>query len=395
MPKLTVIHIKIRNFFNLAIKVVAIAFIGIFHCSACSQSLMIKQGTSTIASAHTNIKKVEYRFKELQRGRGGALAVVDDYLVVGTSQNTFIKIDPKSMKYVNDYLPKIETGEDQLEHSKRYLYRELKPRIEDLIFYQDQYYVTFERYDKKTDYLYFVVATKKISDKKWVDLWQSVGLDAPYFALGTGGRMAIKDDILYFTVGDFSLDRINALCSDIAPQKIYLPWGKVITIDLLSGNSQVFTAGHRNPAGLLVLADGTILASEHGPQGGDEINILERDKNYGWPYESFGTTYGSFSEYRDYLSWPEENVEFTLPMYAFLPSPAVSQLIQVKNFHPKWIGNILLGSLKAQTIFNIRMDDKKVTYVEPIKVGERIRDLKELGGAIFILTDKGSILKLN
>lgn len=357
-----------------------------------AQGVMFKVRSEIIESAYLNLVVEEYKFIEPQRGNGGALAVVGNFLVLGTAQDTFIKINPDSMMYEKDYLPKLDVGEIDLENSKRYTYRELKPRIEGLIYFKDTYFVTYTRYKKRGDYIHYVLSKFDSSQRRWKDVWESIGLDAPYYALGTGGKMAGKGGKLFFTVGDFSLDRINGLPSDVAPQNKDLPWGKVNFIDLETDKFHQYSLGHRNPQGLAIMSDGAIILSEHGPQGGDELNLLREGANYGWPYESFGTKYGSFREYKDDLPPNIATSNYQPPLYSFVPSPAISQLVQISHFDPKWNGNILLGSLKAKTLFNIKIQDERVIYSEPIKIGHRVRDIKELNSTLYILTDDGSIL---
>ena len=183
--------------------------------------------------------------------------------------------------------------------------------------------------------------------------------------------------------------------NDIAPQNMEFPWGKVMAVNVSPLSSAVvYSLGHRNPQGLLVLDDGRILEAEHGPQGGDELNFIESGANYGWPYRSFGTKYGSFREYRDDIPIPNSSTHFVDPLYAFIPSPAITNLIQLHGFLDKWEGDLLLGSLKAESIFRIRISDTRVVFAEQIPVGFRVRELVQAGRSIFMLSDSGSILKM-
>ncbi len=369
-------------------------FFAIYAKHSYALPTLLKTKSETVPTAYLNLMITEYKFGKDQRGHGGAIAIVDGNIILGRSENTFAKINPQTWEYKDNFLPALETGEKFLKDSKRYQYKELLPRIEDLIYYHNAYYVTYTRYSKAEDLIYFVIAKIKTTDKNWTTVYQSPGLLAPYYTLGVGGRMAVKNNRLYFTVGDFSLDRINGLSSDVAPQNPKLPWGKINYIDMHDGKFHPYTLGHRNPLGLIFLGDGTLLSSENGPQGGDELNIIELNKNYGWPYESYGTTYGSFKRYKDQLPAPPKNLRFNKPIYAFVPSPAISDMIQISGFDPNWNNDILLGSLKANTLFHIRLEEKKVMFVEPIFINYRIRGLKQAENKFYVLTDNGSILEL-
>ncbi len=291
-------------------------------------------------------------------------------------------------------MPALVTGEKELKKSKRYTYQEVLPRVVDLIYDKGMYYVTYTRYSDTDDFIYFVLAKIKPGDKSWTEIYQSPGLVSPNYTMGNGGRMAIKDEKLFFTVGDFGLDRMAGLTSDIAAQNPDLPWGKVNYINLKDGTEHLYTLGHRNALGLVFLKDGTLLSTENGPQGGDEINAIQAGLNYGWPYESYGTSYGGFTEIRDNLPRHRSGIKYESPMYAFLPSPALSEVIQISGFHKKWDDDLLVGSLKAMTLFHIKLKKDHVFFVEPINIGHRIRGLKQSGKCLYVLTDDNLIISI-
>jgi cytochrome c2 len=171
-------------------------------------------------------------------------------------------------------------------------------------------------------------------------------------------------------------------------------YGKVMLLGR-SGGHEVFTTGHRNPQGLLVTPEGRIWVTEHGPQGGDEINLLERGRNYGWPLATYGTEYGRYY-------WPSapgqhDHGAFAEPVHAFVPSIAISNLIRVEsNAFPEWKHDLLIGSLNTATLYRARVRDDRVVYVEPIPVRLRIRDLAEgADGRIMLWTDAGNVAVLS
>jgi hypothetical protein len=372
-------------------------FIGLFFCltaSAKDENSMIKAKSNLVKTAYLNLILEEMKFPEAQRGMGGAIAIVDGNIVLGKADATFVKINSSSWEFKNNYLPALVTGEDDLKKSKRYNLQELMPRVEDLIYNRGIYYVTYTRYSNRDDLIYFVVAKIKLGEKGWTKIYETPGLVAPYFTLGVGGKMALKNGKLYFTVGDFSLDRINGLSTDIAAQNLNLPWGKINYINLLDNTFHYYTIGHRNPLGLVFLKDGTLLSSENGPQGGDEINVIEKGFNYGWPYKSFGTKYGSFSEYSKSLPNQRSNFKYEAPIYAFVPSPALTDIEQLTGFHHKWNDDLLIGSLKAMTLFHVKLEGNRIIFVEPVLIGSRIRSLAQSDGLIYVLTDEGTILKI-
>ena len=350
-------------------------------------------------------------------GRGGSILALDKAIIYGSASGIFYKINTSNYNIEANYLPKLNTGANFLASSKRITFKELSPRVLDIIYENGFYFVTYERYDPKEDAVRFVISKIKKTDKNWTDIYQSPKLDVTYFAMGDGGKMAFKQDKLFFTVGDFSLDRINNLPSDVAPQNKNLPWGKINYIDLKDMSFHNYSLGHRNPKGLLFLKDGRLLSSENGPQGGDEINLIQKGKNYGWPYESYGTLYGAgFGRYKDALPQPNNGIykssiinsvnasltkfgliapersPYEAPIFAFIPSISPTALVQIKDFDMNWDDDLLLGSLRAMSLFHIKLIGDRVVYSEPILLGKRIRDLKQGDKNFILLTDDNSLM---
>ncbi len=178
-----------------------------------------------------------------------------------------------------------------------------------------------------------------------------------------GGRMALLDpQTVLLTVGDFGFDGVASL--ETPAQDPATSYGKTIAINIADGRATLFTLGHRNPQGLFIDQSGTVWSTEHGPQGGDELNQLVRGKNYGWPYATYGTDYGSFSWP---LNKPEAEQGYQRPVFAWVPSIGVSNLLAVEGeLFPQWRGDLLIGSLRAQTLFRTRIREGHVAYLEPI-----------------------------
>ena len=160
--------------------------------------------------------------------------------------------------------------------------------------------------------------------------------------------------------------------------------GKLVLINISTGHAEILTSGHRNPQGLARDRDGTLWATEHGPQGGDELNRLEIGNNYGWPHVSYGIQYGS-RKLND-TSEVSQHEGYTKPVFSWVPSIASSSLIvnDPREF-PLWHDDILVGSLvgssnaygtiEGHSVFRIRRHGTDVQYVEKIEIGRRIRDM--------------------
>lgn len=170
-------------------------------------------------------------------------------------------------------------------------------------------------------------------------------------------------------------------------------YGKVFRLSV-DGTFELFTRGHRNPQGLAVRRNGEVWSTEHGPQGGDEVNLLQAGQNYGWPLFTYGVQYGEDR-------WPlagerRDHTGFTEPMLAFLPAIGVSNLIELGPVgFPAWEGDLLVASLRAGTLFRLRTREGRVVYSEPMVIGRRIRDLKQApDGRILLWTDSGTLVVL-
>lgn len=182
---------------------------------------------------------------------------------------------------------------------------------------------------------------------------------------------------LYFLVSTAAEIRANIDYYDIKPQKDDSIFGKILLLDELNGKYNIYSSGHRNILGLYADKN-IILASEHGPKGGDEINKILFEGNYGWPIASYGDYYNPKSDSLNYKK-NHEDYNFEEPIFSFVPSIAPSEIIRLdNNFSEKWQDSFLLGSLNSKHLFRIKFNKKfeKVIFYEKIFIGERIRDLK-------------------
>jgi glucose/arabinose dehydrogenase/cytochrome c2 len=229
----------------------------------------------------------------------------------------------------------------------------------------------------------------------WRAVWKGDLLRGEdYRGLAGGGRMlAAAPNSFYLTAGDYTQD--NAIHrSPLVAQDKTLSFGKILRIDPQTGAAEVVSLGHRNPQGIALTRSGELISTEHGPEGGDELNVIRTGANYGWPKVTYGTHYGTYD-------WPNtsevgRHAGFALPLFSWVPSVAISNLIELCDFDQRWHGDLLAGSLKAGALFRIRREEGRVMYVEPIPIGERIRDLAQMDkGRIVLFTDSSKLLILS
>jgi cytochrome c2 len=210
----------------------------------------------------------------------------------------------------------------------------------------------------------------------------------------TGGRLAwLGPRELLMTVGDHGIAGLSGdqrLAQDTATS-----YGKTIRIPLDGSAPTQFTLGHRNPQGLLVDSNRRLWSTEHGPIGGDELNLLVPGGNYGWPLASYGTQ-------NDLSQRPDDTTRtthagFQPPALVLLPSPGISSLVELRRSEfPRWRGDLLVGSLHDNGLFRVRLEGDRVVYHERIEVGRPVRDLAEgAGGQVVIFDGRGGLVLLS
>ena len=225
---------------------------------------------------------------------------------------------------------------------------------------------------------------------KWETLYESDDIPSNHASHAGGGKIIINKNILHFSTGYAKQKIVNGKVISNA-QDPKLSFGKVYEIDLRTKTIHQKALGFRNPQGMTMTNDGHLLSVEHGPQGGDEVNLIENGNNYGWPFETYGTRYGTYN-----YNWPPgstpEFQEYTAPFFSFVPSVATSSIFSIKDFHPAWENNIIIGSLKAQSLFRLKLIGTRVVYSEPIWIGHRIRDITQINKEIVLLTDDSFLI---
>lgn len=164
-----------------------------------------------------------------------------------------------------------------------------------------------------------------------------------------------------------------------------------------NAKSEIYSYGHRNPQGIaLHPITGEVWTHEHGPQGGDEINIIQSGKNYGWPIITYGVNYGWGTK----IGEGSHKSGMEQPLYYWDPSIAPSGMaFYYGDKLPQWRGNLFVGSLKFELLVRLELKNNKVIKEERLLVGQygRIRDVRNgPDGYLYLLTDEdnGSLLRL-
>ncbi len=150
--------------------------------------------------------------------------------------------------------------------------------------------------------------------------------------------------------------------------------------------AETWTIGHRTPYGLALSPTGELWELEHGPRGGDELNLIEKGKNYGWPLVEYADNYNGVK-----IPRPDTRPEFAKPAIYWVPVIAPGSLMFYKGTQtfPQWDGNALLGGMGTTSLNRIIMDGHGgAKTAERWNVGKRVRDVEEApDGSLWILED--------
>ncbi|MDX3773725.1 PQQ-dependent sugar dehydrogenase [Chromatiaceae bacterium AAb-1] len=215
-----------------------------------------------------------------------------------------------------------------------------------------------------------------------------------------GGRLVFTPEgNLFITLGDRGQRRDDAQTLDNHHGKVIRikPDGSIPSDNPYVSNSNalddIWSYGHRNIQGAALHPQtGELWTHEHGPQGGDEINITQPTKNYGWPLITYGEEYGGGK----IGETAKEGLE--QPLHYWVPSIAPSGMaFYTASVFPAWQNNLLVGSLKFGQLVRLELTGDKVSHEERIMIGQRIRDVRQgPDGAVYLLTDQpnGQILRL-
>lgn len=219
-----------------------------------------------------------------------------------------------------------------------------------------------------------------------------------------GSRLAFgRDGRLFVTTGDRLFHRELA-------QKLDNHIGKVVRIEpdgrvpadnphvrTPGARPEIWSAGHRNPQGAaLHPATGALWTHEHGPEGGDEINVDEAGLNYGWPVITYGVDYGSGRKIGEGSTKPG----MEQPLTYWVPSIGPSGMaFLTSERYPGWKGNLFVGALRGQMLVRLELDGRRVVKEERLPLNEigRIRDVRQgPDGWLYLLTDHadGRILRM-
>lgn len=204
-------------------------------------------------------------------------------------------------------------------------------------------------------------------------------------------RLAFSPDgeHLYVTSGDRQeMDPAQDLSSGLGKVMRLTPEGEAAPDNPFADeggvSEEIWTYGHRNPLGIDFDEDGRLWVSEMGPEGGDELNLLEEGENYGWPDASDGDHYDG-EEIPDHT----EDDDFTGPVVSWSPSISPGSLVIYQGeMFEDWNGDAFMGALSGEALVRVELDGETAGDTEVWDMGERIRDVEQApDGSIWVIED--------
>jgi aldose sugar dehydrogenase len=257
-----------------------------------------------------------------------------------------------------------------------------------------QLLISYPRYNSARDCVTVVVHSYQANlgtkpSLKRGKLWFQSNPCVPVGAVQhAAGRMEVIDSkSVYLTIGDLGYPQIG----DKSKR------GNLGTVMQISANKVTqISSGHRNAQGILLIGK-DLYTSEHGPRGGDELNLIQPGIDYGWPIVTYGERY-SFGDYVKPTN-PESHNGFRKPLTYWVPSVAPTELIQLPSNSAwgAWSSAIVMGTLREESLIFIEMKNRRVVgQMQTVNVNERIRDLEvSKDGSMIATTDSGKLLVIN
>lgn len=248
-----------------------------------------------------------------------------------------------------------------------------------------------------------ILSRGHIRQGHWVDHEEILRMPSPGEV--TGGRLAIDGQgYVYTALNGPGMPDTSDPASE-GPQKLETLAGKIVRIaadgsvpadnpfrEVAGADPRIWTLGHRSIMGFAFDDKGRMLESEDGPRGGDEINLIVKGKNYGWPVVTWGHRYDDLM-----VSPRTERPDIEQPAVSWVPAPAVSSaMFYTGKAFPGWRNSLFVGSLKVRNLYRIVIDGDHALLQETILFNaDRIRDLEQgPDGLIYIVTDSGDLVRL-
>ena len=277
--------------------------------------------------------------------------------------------------------------------------------LKDLLIFNEKIYVSYIEEIKKdcwnTSIIFGNINYESISFEKLFSPRECIhsknNIDKEWEIHQSGGRLASFDDnYILFSIGEYRSRHLAQNKESVN--------GKILKINVNNGDYEIISMGHRNPQGLYFDKENNfILETEHGPKGGDEINLIQVNKisddkiqNYGWAISSAGTHYeGKWGNKKRYEKYPLYNSHsehgFIEPLNSFVPSIGISEIVKTEK------NKYIVSSLRDKSLYYFELNkQREIINLNRVEVFERIRDLRFKDNKLYLfMEDSASIGVIN
>ena len=362
-----------------------------------------RQAAASLATTHLYaLERDEFQLDDFH-GRGGAIASMCDDLLVVSPWGGISVIDRHGrVEYLEGKVPmNFEGLQSHPRFGRTPYYHADYFRVADILVRphsEDRWELFVTHHYFAGECILFRLSSTTMfrgprnfsTSQSWKTVWDAEPCrpTAAWAGHQAGGKMlAAGPDDLLIAVGDHDWVVDGVAVS----QRLDSHLGKLVRVNVESGEAEIVATGLRNPQGLALDMDGNLWATDHGPLGGDELNLLEPGGNYGWNHATYGVGYGGRINVQDKRKLGRHD-GFERPAFAWVHSiAATSVTVNDERRFPLWRDDLLLGSLYG-AIFRVRRDGTDIQYVERIPVDVRVRDVAQLSdGRMALLSDGGGI----
>lgn len=302
----------------------------------------------------------------------------------------------KPGKPLAKFIPGADTSDDE-SSSKQLVYCKDLSGVKDSLLIGKTLYVAYTAWDEVANGVRLAVSEFEVDvENSEVSFDREIYISRPAIKepiLGhqVGGKLVLgeNDRTLYLSIGDFSKpDRVQDKTTSL---------GKMIRISLQQLNAEVYASGFRSPSGGLFYdrENSELWLTDHGPRGGDEINLVKRGKNYGWPMVSYGTIYERDGMSGYYGNKFNSHEGYEKPSMTFVPSIGIGALAKYppSGRNDFWDNDFFVAGMGNTTLYRVRKEGTNLIYAEPVLSDYRIRAIQiDQNGTFYLKTDHNQLL---
>ena len=335
---------------------------------------------------------------------GGYIDVFNEKLII---VNTYGDFYFSNLKEINGFKFQMERiPSNFLEINKSKIFKNLsQASINDILIHNDEIFLSYSGEIVENENCYGISILRGTMSLNFINFNSFWEFDKNHCSkIDTshgGGRMKVKDNQLILTVGDYGQSENRNGKSVAVSQDLNLFSGKVLSIDLVTKDTKILSAGHRNPQGLYILENSNFFffTTEHGPLGGDEINLhkfvndTQEVPNYGWPIASYGKHYDGKERPASPLHKSHSKYGFIEPLKYYVPSIAISEIIKVdKSFNKNFSNDFFIAAMGDNqkegdlSIHHLTFNESynELIFEDIIFLDNRIRDMLQYKNSVIL-----------